>query len=366
MPVLKIPRDFGYSDHQNVKQYLIDQEQYVQKIAKFFPVLWDPAFSEQFVSTIKLALQFGEDFTKSDYLNSMGKDINTQYDIYLILERLEKNKLNTIVSRQGGDYPAYWKQLLSSYDMLPILIGDYNQIIDGHHRFSSYLATGISPLILKISIKHTSEKPMIISQYDESVKNKEIIFPKAYEQSIEDFKEENTLQSNASKKIPLSQIKKMPYSMLNRMLSKLRKYLKEDETVQKMFKEYEVDIQEIDYIPMKFGDLDVSAKTDHGVIIYSYNLLTDGDFFKDFSYGVHEITHWLQQTTGSKPTQSSDDGNYLQNPFEQEGFANQIGYISDNFGKNEAEKYVDHLLDYHEVKDKNQKDELEAILLEKA
>lgn len=158
-------------------------------------------------------------------------------------------------------------------------------------------------------------------------------------------------------KIPLSQVKKMPYSMLNRMLSKLRKFLKEDETVQGMFKEYEVDIQEIDYIPMKFGDLDVSAKTDHGVIIYSYNLLTDGDFFKDFSYGVHEITHWLQQTTGSKPTQSSDDGNYLDNPFEQEGFQNQIGYIADNFGEGEAEKYVDHLLDYHDADAKDERKE---------
>lgn len=149
--------------------------------------------------------------------------------------------------------------------------------------------------------------------------------------------------------------------MLHRMLNKLRNFLKEDETVKNMFKEYDVDIQEIDYIPMKFGDLDVSAKTDHGVIIYSYNLLTDGDFFKDFSYGVHEITHWLQQTTGNKPTQSSDDGNYLDNPFEQEGFQNQVSYIADNFGEDEAEKYVDHLLDYHEAdKKETRKEELMA------
>lgn len=164
-----------------------------------------------------------------------------------------------------------------------------------------------------------------------------------------------------NQKIPLSQVKKLPYHSLNRLLSKLRKFLKEDETVKNMFKEYEVDIQELDFIPMKFGDLDVSAKTDHGVIIYNYNLLTDGDFFKDFSYGVHEITHWLQQTTGTKPTKSSDDGNYLDNPFEQEGFQNQVGYIADNFGDEEAEKYVDHLLDYHEAdKKEDRKEELMA------
>lgn len=171
--------------------------------------------------------------------------------------------------------------------------------------------------------------------------------------------------SSDKEKIPLSKIKKIPYKELNRMLKKLREYLKKDEVVKSMFDEYGVDIEEIDYIPMMFGDLDVSAKTDHGIIIYNYELLTDGDFFDDFSYGVHEMTHWLQQTTGDKPTKSSDDGGYLQNPYEQEGFTNQIEYISNHKGKEEAEEYVDNLLDHHDIKNKKEKDELEAVLLEK-
>lgn len=170
------------------------------------------------------------------------------------------------------------------------------------------------------------------------------------------------MSSKKNEKIPLSQVKKMPYRTLNRMLKKLREFLKKDEVVQKMFKEYEVDIEEIDYIPMKFGNLDVSAKTDHGVIIYNYKLLTDGDFFKDFSYGVHEITHWLQQTTGTKPTKSSDDGSYLDNPFEQEGFQNQIEYISKQDGKEEAENYVDSLLDHHDIEDKERDKKKETLM----
>lgn len=173
------------------------------------------------------------------------------------------------------------------------------------------------------------------------------------------------MSSKKSEKIPLSQVKKMPYRTLNRMLKKLREFLKKDEVVQKMFKEYEVDIEEIDYIPMRFGNLDVSAKTDHGVIIYNYKLLTDGDFFKDFSYGVHEITHWLQQTTGNKPTKSSDDGGYLDNPFEQEGFQNQIEYISKQDGKEEAEDYVNNLLDHHEVDSEKERDDKKETLLAK-
>lgn len=162
--------------------------------------------------------------------------------------------------------------------------------------------------------------------------------------------------------LSMSQVKKLPYKSLNRMIKKMREFLKKDETTQKMFKDYEVDLEEIDYIPIRFGKLDVSAKTDHGVIILNWKLLTDGDFFKDFSYGVHEITHWLQQTTGTKPTQSSDDGNYLDNPFEEEGFQNQVSYIDHHFGEEEAEKYVDNLLDHHDVEDDKKEDKKEVLM----
>src|SRR5208282_5759512 len=161
--------------------------------------------------------------------------------------------------------------------------------------------------------------------------------------------------SSDKEKIPLSQVKKMPYKSLNRMIKKMREYLKQNDIVQKMFKDYGVNIAEIDYIPMMFGNLDVSAKTDHGVIIFNYRLLTDGDFFKDFSYGVHEMTHWLQQTTGDKPTQSADDGSYLDNPYEQEGFQNQVEYIANQFGEGEAENYVDDLLEHHEIDNKTER-----------
>jgi hypothetical protein len=169
--------------------------------------------------------------------------------------------------------------------------------------------------------------------------------------------------SKKEEKIPLSQVKKLPYKSLNRMIKKMREYLKQNEVVQSMFKEYDVDIEELDYIPMMFGNLDVSAKTDHGVIIFNYKLLCDGDFFKDFSYGVHEMTHWLQQTTGTKATKSSDEGSYLDNPYEQEGFQNQVEYIADQFGDSEAEQYVDDLLEHHDVEDKKEiKDKKETLM----
>lgn len=165
------------------------------------------------------------------------------------------------------------------------------------------------------------------------------------------------------KKIPIEDIKKIPPKILNRLIEQLRDKLRTDETVIRMFDEYGIDISEIDLIPMMFSDLDVSAKTDHGVIYYNFQLLADGDFEKDFQYGVHEITHWLQQTAGDKPTQSADDGSYLDNPYEQEGFKNQLEYAAREFGEDEAEEYVDDLLDHHEIDDKKEKKEKKKELL---
>lgn len=165
-------------------------------------------------------------------------------------------------------------------------------------------------------------------------------------------------------KLSLKEVKNIPITTLSKMINKAKSFLKKDETMQKIFKDYGEDVDIIDYIPTKFGELDVSAKTDHGVVIINYKLLTDGDFFKDYSYLVHEYTHWAQQCLGESATKGADDGEYLENKYEQEGFQNQIEYISNHFGEDEAEKYVDHLLDYHDVKDKKKKDKLEAILLE--
>lgn len=164
------------------------------------------------------------------------------------------------------------------------------------------------------------------------------------------------------KKIPVEDIKKIPLKVLNKLLDKMRDVLKEDETMIRIFDEYDVDIEEIYLIPMTFKDLDVSAKTDHGVIYFNYNLLSDGDFKKDYQYGIHEITHFLQQTANDKPTKSADDGDYLSNKYEQEGFQNQLEFVSKEHGEEEAHDYVDRLLEHHEVDHKEREDKKEILL----
>jgi hypothetical protein len=91
------------------------------------------------------------------------------------------------------------------------------------------------------------------------------------------------------------------------------------------------------------------------VIYINIELAKDGNIKEDDHYIVHEMTHYCQQTTGDSPTQSSDDGSYLDNPIEQEGFRNQTKYIADTKGKKEAEKYVEQVLDHHENDDQDKK-----------
>ena len=171
--------------------------------------------------------------------------------------------------------------------------------------------------------------------------------------------------SDKQQKFTVEEVKKIPPQMLMRLLNRMKIELKQNPIMQRIFDEYDTDISELDLVPMCFADIDVSAKCDHGVLYFNYKLLCDGDFEKDYSYAIHETTHWLQQCSGDKPTKSADDGDYLRNPFEQEGFQNQVEYLAEEFGEPEAEKYVEKLLDHHEVSSKKEKNELTDILLEK-
>ena len=168
------------------------------------------------------------------------------------------------------------------------------------------------------------------------------------------------------RKIPIEVVKNFPPIILLRMIGGAKKYLKNNEVMQRICKEYGVPIDYIDYIPTMFSDLDVSAKTVKGVVYLNYKLLCDGDFFCDFGYLVHEYSHFFQQCFNDKPTKGSDDGEYLDNKYEIEGFQNQIEYMANQFGEDEAEEYVDNLLEHHEIDEKNKakkkKEELMALV----
>jgi len=161
----------------------------------------------------------------------------------------------------------------------------------------------------------------------------------------------------------LEEIKKISPTVLLKLIHRAKKFLKTNPVMIDIFKEYSVDISIIDHIPIYFADIPVSARTDKGVIYLNYKLLADNDFFKDIMYLVHEITHYLQQCYGTAATQGAEDGDYLKNPYEIEGFQRQLEYIDDTFGKDQAEDYAEQVLDHHDVDDKEDRQEKKDSLL---
>jgi len=166
------------------------------------------------------------------------------------------------------------------------------------------------------------------------------------------------------KKYTIEQVKKISPSVLLKLIQKAKDFVKKTEAFTEMCEDFDVKPDIIDLIPVKFDDLEVSARTEKGIIILNYKLLCDGDFFKDYMYLCHEARHYLQQCYNEKPTRAATDDDYLDNKDEVDAFKTQVGYIDEIFGDDEAEKYVDHLTKYHGLKG-SEKEEKEEELLEK-
>ncbi len=146
------------------------------------------------------------------------------------------------------------------------------------------------------------------------------------------------------------------------ILRKALEKVKKSDVVADMCKEYGVDLDYLDLIPMAFADLDVSARTEKGCIYFNIALLENG-FGDDDHYMAHEIVHHFQQCFGDGPTKGSRDSEeYLDNEFEQEGFQAQTEYLSETRGDGVAEEYVEQVLDHHDV-DGEDRDERRKDLL---
>jgi hypothetical protein len=150
----------------------------------------------------------------------------------------------------------------------------------------------------------------------------------------------------------------IPHKKLIPIIDKIKKRVFDSAVFKGICNEYGIREEEIPLIPICFAKIPVSARTDHGVIYINIDLI-DNDIKKSVDdnahYLVHEVTHYFQQTTGSKPTPASTEDDYLDNKTEQEGFQNQIEYISDTQGEDVAEEYADQVLDHHTNTDADDK-----------
>jgi hypothetical protein len=165
--------------------------------------------------------------------------------------------------------------------------------------------------------------------------------------------------------LTIEEVKKISPKKLLTLIQEAKDFIETNKVFCDMCKEYGIEPNIIQIIPMHFGDLDVSARTSHGVITLNYKLLCSDDFTNQYQYIIHETEHYLQQCYGEEATLGADEGEYLENPFEQAGFQRQLEYIDQTEGKSKAEDYVDNLLDHHDVKEDDKREELEEVLLER-
>jgi len=148
----------------------------------------------------------------------------------------------------------------------------------------------------------------------------------------------------------------------NRLIEEMRAEVKKDPIIIKKFKEYGVPLDDIDKVYIEFADLDVSAKTkDRKIYLNQVMLEDDSPTQEPTHYLVHELIHYLQQTTG-KNLDHSDAEDYLDKDSEQEAFKAQVDYKKREESPEEAVGYVERLLDHHDIEGKERKEKKKDLL----
>ena len=143
------------------------------------------------------------------------------------------------------------------------------------------------------------------------------------------------------------------------LIKEMRESVKKDPAVIERFKEYDIPLNIIDKVHISFKEMDVSAKTKNKKIYLNKKMLDKGD--DPTHYVAHEIVHVLQQITGNTHGHDADD--YLNKSTEMESFQTQYDFKAQNESKQEADKYVEDLLDYHD-KDGKERKKLEKKIKE--
>lgn len=144
-------------------------------------------------------------------------------------------------------------------------------------------------------------------------------------------------------------------------VEKIKAALKKEPIVISEFKKYKRDIDEVDNVSIQFDpNLDVSAKTVNGKIYLNAKMLEE-DWKNYFHYAVHEITHYLQHTSG-KCNGHGEEKSYLDNPAEIEAFQNQLKYREKTEDKSEVNQYVKDLFDKHNVPKKERSEKKKELL----
>ena len=145
-------------------------------------------------------------------------------------------------------------------------------------------------------------------------------------------------------------------------LTRIRESLVSDEIAKIICEDMGFDHKILSGVPIRFEELDVSAKTVNSNISLNPKLMNKS-FEIIMRYVIHELVHCFQHIKNyNKNNSSKDDEDYLDDKDEIEAFQWQIKYDEESRGEEEAEEYVDELLEYHDVPDGEKGDKKELFL----
>lgn len=181
------------------------------------------------------------------------------------------------------------------------------------------------------------------------------------------LKHSKTFWSKEAIMIKISSIKKEE-NLMDQItyLARIRESLVNDQIAKIICEDMGFEHKILTGIPIRFEDLDVSAKTVNSNISLNPKLMNKS-FDIVMRYVIHELVHCFQHVKNfnkKKDNNSKDDEDYLDDKNEIEAFQWQIKYDEESRGEDEAEEYVDELLEYHDVP-KKERDDKKELFLEK-
>lgn len=148
-----------------------------------------------------------------------------------------------------------------------------------------------------------------------------------------------------------------------KLIKVIKDVIKKDPVVLAMFEEFKVPIEALDHVSIDFKDMDVSAKTKDKKIYINSKFLEDGEIASEIHYFIHELCHYLQQLNKEvRNYKNIDSKSYLDKPTEIEAFQYQVQFMKNQYGNKRAKKYIDDLLEFHDLNGKEAEEKKRKLL----
>jgi hypothetical protein len=147
------------------------------------------------------------------------------------------------------------------------------------------------------------------------------------------------------------------------LIGKLKDDLYENKITEKILKKFKLSKDIIEGVVLRFDeDLEVTAKTVNGEVSLNESLMSKS-FDTIMRYVIHEFVHVCQHIKNQKgkPKSSKRDETYLDNPEEVEAFKWQSLFTEEEEGRKKLDEYLEELMEYHDVPEKDQEEKIEEL-----